>query len=247
MGGMVPGLENPIDLVKTCAAERADGILVTPGILEQSLDEISDLAVLLRLDGTVTSIGADGPMRVYCEMEEAVALGADCVVVTATIGAAYESIELEKLGRLASQGRRWGVPVVAQMLSSTMLPNQRDFTGNGNAELPSDIAFDVSMACRVGTEVGADAILTRYCGDVGAFRTIVSATRRPILVAGGPRRGSSLEETLRSIDEALEAGAAGVIFGRHIWQQSDPAAALRAVCALVHDDATIEEALEIGR
>lgn len=246
-GGMVPGLENPVDLVKTCAAEGADGILITPGILEQAIEEVGNLAVLLRLDGAVTTIGSEGPLRLVCEMEEAVAMGADSVVVNATIGAAYEGFELEKLGRIATQGRRWGVPVIAGMLSQKMLANHLDFTGAGSAELPADIALDVSMACRVGTELGADAIKTRYTGDVETFRTIAAATNRPVYVAGGPMRDSSLQACLELIDEVLEAGAAGVIFGRNIWQRPDPAAALRAVCALVHDDATIEEALEISR
>ena len=247
IGGMVPGLENPLDIVKTCAAEGADGILVTPGILEQSIEEVGDLAILLRVDGAVTTIGPKGPMRLFCEMEEAVALGADCVVLNATIGSDHEGVELEKVGRMASQGRRWGVPVVAEILSQKMLANHLDFTGQGSAQLPSDVAQDVSMACRLGVELGADVIKTRYCGDVETFRTIAAATTRPILVAGGPLRDSGLDSCLSLIDEALEAGAAGVIFGRNIWQQPDPAAALRAVCALVHDDATVEEALEMSR
>lgn len=247
MGGMVPGLESPIDVIKTCAAEGADGVLVTPGILEQAIDEIGELAVMLRLDGGVTTIGPEAPARLTCEVEDALAMGADCVAVHATLGAGYEAHELEKVGRVASQGRRWGVPVVAQILSDKMLVNHLDFTGQGSAELPPNIAQDISMACRVGVEFGADLIVTRYCGQVEAFRTIAASTSRPILVAGGPMRDSSMESCLHLIDEVLEAGAAGVLFGRNIWQRPDPAAALRAVCALVHDDATVEEALEISR
>lgn len=245
-GGMVPGLENPIDVVKMCAGEGADGVLVTPGVLEQSIDEVGDLAILLRLDGAATTIGPGGPMRVYCEMQDALALGVDAVVLNATIGAAHEGFELEKVGRIASEGRRWGLPVVAEILSQRMLANHMDFTGEGQAALPSDIAQDVSMACRLGVELGADAIKTRYCGDIEDFRRIAACTSRPILVAGGPLRDSSLESTLRLVNDVLEAGAAGVIFGRNIWQQPDPAGALRAVCALVHDDATVEEALELS-
>jgi fructose-bisphosphate aldolase/2-amino-3,7-dideoxy-D-threo-hept-6-ulosonate synthase len=95
----------------------------------------------------------------------------------------------------------------------------------------------------VGVELGADAIKTRYSGDVESFRDVVVSTSRPILVAGGPRRETSLEATLRVVDEVLQAGAAGVVFGRNVWQQPDPAEALRALCAMIHDDATVEEAL----
>ncbi len=245
---MVPGLEDPVEVIKLCAAEGADGIVVTPGILEQAVDEIGGLAVLLRLDGAVTSIGPAGRMRALCGIEDALAMGADGVVLSVTIGGLHEGVELEKLGRATAEARRWGVPVIADMFSERMLANHMDLTGEGDAPLPSDMAPDVSMACRLGSELGADVIRTRYCGDVEAFRTIAAATRRPILIAGGPlRQSDSLASCLRLIDEVLEAGAAGVVFGRQIWQQPDPAGALRAVCAVVQDDATIEEALDLAR
>lgn len=244
---MTPGLESPVDLVKICASEGADGILVTPGVLEQSSEEVGDLAILLRLDGGISTIGPSGPLRILCSAEGALLLGADCGVVSAAVGTDYESADLEKVGRMACDGRRLGLPLMAQIRSKRMLPNHMDYTSQGSAEMPADIAPDVSMACRIGVELGADVVETRYPGDVEAFRTIVASSGKPVVVSGGPLRESGLEPTLRIIDDLLEAGAAGVVFGRRIWQQPDPAAALRAVCALVHDDATVEEALEVGR
>ncbi len=244
--GVVRGLENPIDVVKTAARGGADGILVTPGILEQVYDELGDLAVILRIDGAVTTAGPGGPMRLYCDVEQAVRLGVDAVVVNATIGAMYEADELQKLGRVASDSRAWGMPVVAEVLSERMLANHLDFSGDGEALLPQDIARDVAMAARVGVELGADFIKTRYCGEEEAFRRVVAASNKPILVAGGPLRSSDLLDSLKLVDEVMRAGAGGVVFGRQIWQHADPDEALRAVCAIVHEDASIEEALEIS-
>lgn len=245
--GIVRGLESPLDVVKQCAGAGADGVLITPGTLEEVEGALGDLSVLLRIDGGVSSAGPGGPMRVFCEVEQAAKLGVDGVVVNCTVGAAYEAFELEKVGRVSSAGREWGVPVIAEMLSERMMANHMDMTGSGDAELPDDIATDVGLAARLGCELGADAIKTRYSGDREAFRRTVASTSRPILVAGGPMRDSSLESTLRLVDEVLEAGAAGVIFGRNVWQQPDPAEALRAICAMVHDDATVEEALETAQ
>jgi fructose-bisphosphate aldolase / 2-amino-3,7-dideoxy-D-threo-hept-6-ulosonate synthase len=104
----------------------------------------------------------------------------------------------------------------------------------------------VSLACRIGAELGADFIKTRYPGDEGAFRRTVAGCGKPILVAGGPLRDPDLISTLRLADDAMRAGAAGVVFGRTIWQHSDPAGALRAVCSIVHEDASIEEALAVS-
>ena len=184
-------------------------------------------------------------MRVFCEVEHAVALGVDAVVINATVGAPHESDELEKVGRIASEGRRWGMPVVAEMLSEGMMANHMDFSGQGQDQLPVDIAQQVAAASRLGVELGADAIKTRYPGDVEAFRRIMATMNKPVLIAGGPMRDNSLRSTLELVDEVLRAGANGVIFGRNIWQHSDPAQALRAVSAMVHDDATVDEALDI--
>ena len=244
--GIVPGLENPVEVVKMAAQAGADGILVTPGILEQVIEVVDRLAIILRIDGCVSTSGS-GAMRLFSSVEHAATLGADGVVVNATIGALYESDELEKVGRVSTEGRRCGVPVVAEMLTQRMMANHMDFSGSGETLLPPDLHDDVSMACRIGVELGADAIKTRYPGDVDHFRRIVHATGRPVLVAGGPFRDTTLKDTLELVDEVLAAGASGVIFGRSIWQQRDPSEALRAICAIVHEDATPAEALEMAR
>jgi fructose-bisphosphate aldolase/2-amino-3,7-dideoxy-D-threo-hept-6-ulosonate synthase len=44
----------------------------------------------------------------------------------------------------------------------------------------------------------------------------------------------------------MDAGAAGVSMGRSIFQHDDPEAMTRAVVAVVHDDATPEEALRLA-
>lgn len=244
---MVPGLENPLDIIKICDGSGADGVLITPGVLEEAEGAVGDLSVLLRIDGGVSSAGPGGPMRVFCEVEQAAKLGVDGVVVNCTAGAPFEAFELEKVGRVSSEGREWGIPVIAEMLSQRMMANHMDMTGSGEEELPEDINQDIGLAVRLGCELGADAIKTRYCGDRERFRRIVASTNRPILVAGGPMRDRTLASTLTLVDEVLEAGAAGVVFGRNIWQHPDPAEALRAVCAMVHEDATVEEALETAQ
>jgi fructose-bisphosphate aldolase/2-amino-3,7-dideoxy-D-threo-hept-6-ulosonate synthase len=243
--GVVRGLEDPVEVIKMAAQAGADGILVTPGVLEQAIDVVGDLAIILRIDGCVSILGS-GPMELFSSVEQAVRLGVDAVVVNATVGAPHETAELEKVGTVASQGRTWGVPVLAEMLSQRMMDNHMDFSGNGDGGLPVDIASEVSLASRLGAELGADAIKTRYPGDPDSFRNIVKSTGRPILIAGGPTRGTGLESTLRLVDEVLEAGASGLVFGRTIWQYPEPMAMIRALSAMVHDDATVEEAAELA-
>ncbi len=240
--GAVRGLERPADLVKAIAPAGADAILVTPGILQQVCEHVGDLAILLRIDGCV-SPSVPGPMKLFVNVEQAVAMGVDAVVMNATLGASFEAEELEKVGTIASQGRTWGMPVVAEILSEGMMANHMDMSGQGEAILPPDIGDDITLACRIGAELGSDLIKSRYSGDIEAFRRSVDACGRPVLVAGGPRRGGGLAGTLETVSEILEAGASGVIFGRQIFQHDDPVEAVGAVSTLIHDGSRTREAL----
>jgi len=242
VAGPVPGIEDPVGLLKRIAQSDADAVLLTPGLLEQVAGELDQLAVILRVDGCA-SVQTGGPLRQFVSVAHAVEMGADAVIVNASIGGDQESVELLKLGQVAEEARRWGVPLVAEMLSARMMANHMDFTGKGSAALPDDIAGDIALAARIGVEMGADIIKTRYSGDEESFRRIVSSTGRPVMVAGGPLRDSSLRSLLEMVDQSLSAGAEGVIFGRNVWQHPRPEAVLAALAAMVHDAASVEQAL----
>jgi len=206
------------------------------------------MAVLLRIDGCV-SVQGEGPLRLFTSVEHAVCRGVDGVLVTAVVGSPYESDELQKLGEVAAAGQRFGVPVFAEMLSWRMLHTRLDGTGGADSIRPASLNDEAALACRIGVEMGADVVKTRFTGDTEAFRQIVQATGCPVVVSGEPclEMQSELPATLRLVDEALEAGVSGVGFGPRIWQHRDPSAALRAVCAMVHEDATVSEALDLAQ
>jgi DhnA family fructose-bisphosphate aldolase class Ia len=42
---------------------------------------------------------------------------------------------------------------------------------------------------------------------------------------------------------AMDAGASGVVFGRNIWQSPNPAGMVRALNTVIHDEASVEEAM----
>jgi putative autoinducer-2 (AI-2) aldolase len=44
---------------------------------------------------------------------------------------------------------------------------------------------------------------------------------------------------------ALDGGAAGIVMGRNIWQSQRPLPLIKAVQALIHDDAPLEGAIDI--
>ncbi|HHO57420.1 MAG TPA: 3-hydroxy-5-phosphonooxypentane-2,4-dione thiolase LsrF, partial [Thermoplasmatales archaeon] len=65
----------------------------------------------------------------------------------------------------------------------------------------------------------------------------------PIVIAGGKKIPE--RDALEMAYNAIQAGAAGVDMGRNIFQSSNPPAMIQAVRAVVHENATPDEAYEI--
>jgi DhnA family fructose-bisphosphate aldolase class Ia len=53
----------------------------------------------------------------------------------------------------------------------------------------------------------------------------------------------TVEETLQVAHDAVGAGAAGVVFGRNIWQSGDTQGVIRALRGIIHDDRPVADAL----
>ena len=66
----------------------------------------------------------------------------------------------------------------------------------------------------------------------------------PIVVAGGPKLASD-RAALELAHGAIADGARGIDMGRNIWQSDHPVAMLKGLRAIVHEKATVKEALEI--
>jgi len=97
-----------------------------------------------------------------------------------------------------------------------------------------ELTDQIALASRVGAELGADLIKTSYTGTPDSFRKVVEAATVPVLVAGGPC-GDSVKDLLIMAEECMEAGAAGVCFGRNVWQRANRRDVLDALCRIVHN------------
>ena len=64
----------------------------------------------------------------------------------------------------------------------------------------------------------------------------------PVLIAGGPRMETA-RETLQVVQDATEAGAAGVVFGRNVWQSGDTRGMIHALRSIIHQSHPVDEAL----
>jgi DhnA family fructose-bisphosphate aldolase class Ia len=74
----------------------------------------------------------------------------------------------------------------------------------------------------------------------------VAAGHLPVIMAGGPKT-SGEDAFFRQVHEAMTHGASGLAIGRRVWGSDQPAAALKALHAIVFDGASVEESVKIRR
>ncbi|MET1124877.1 MAG: 2-amino-3,7-dideoxy-D-threo-hept-6-ulosonate synthase [Archaeoglobaceae archaeon] len=228
-------IEGLIDLPKTINAVAeggANAVVLHKGVVTFGHRGYGkDVGLILHLSAS-TKLGPDPNEKVLvCTVEEAIKLGADAVSIHVNVGSKTEAEQLMALGEVSRICSEWGMPLLAMMYPRGDGINQFD---------PEAVA----LAARVGAELGADIVKTNYTGSVESFRKVVEGCPVPVVVAGGPKMGSA-EDVLRMVREAMDAGARGVAIGRNIFQANDPTRMTRAIAAIVHENADVEEAMEL--
>ena len=109
--GVVPGLEDPLRLMERIARTRADGVLVTPGVLRTIAPELGGIGVVLRIDGGFTSYATvPTDYRPMLEPEDAVRFGADAAIVFTFIGTPEEAVSVQRLGVTTAARAQLGTP-----------------------------------------------------------------------------------------------------------------------------------------
>lgn len=215
--GPLPGIDRPRDIVKKVVAGGANALLVTPGFMRDIEPVINpEMGIVLRVSLSA-GLSAEALQEVPAVTATTAArLDADAVAVSIFFGRGGEVSIMRWLGQLIEECSGLGMPVLAEMM-----PPPDDFYK----------AEAIAHAARIGMELGADMIKTNYCGDIEAFKQVVAAVRLPIIIAGGPSKGEG--DALRIAQDAVQAGAAGVAFGRRVWQAGDPEGMVRKLRGVV--------------
>jgi DhnA family fructose-bisphosphate aldolase class Ia len=253
--GPVPGIEDVVRLTERIAGSGADGILVTPGVLKAIAPVVGDLGVMIRIDGGFTKFShRPTDYQPFYPMPEALKLGADAVIVFTFIDTPAEAESLGRLGATAAEADAWGVPLVAEILAPSLLDDHFGTTVFGGKRKNTDVGAETLAVARICAEAGADVIKTRYTGDVAGFREVVRSCGARVIVAGGPaQKGKAAaspggaEAILALAAECVQADAAGVIFGRNVWQHPKMEKLIAAICAIVHEDESVQSALKLLR
>jgi fructose-bisphosphate aldolase/2-amino-3,7-dideoxy-D-threo-hept-6-ulosonate synthase len=236
-------INDPAAVVGKVVAGGADAVLLTPGIARLVYRELvgTETSLMLRIDGTATSIGPDLTNdELISSVEAGLRIGADAVATFGVIGVPREAQLSHKIGLVSDECDRWGMPQLTEVIPNEILTHQ--FQDRADRKWPSDPEI-VQYSARVAAELGADIVKGYYTGDPETFRQVIEYCPVPYVVLSGPAGGDP-EVFLGFIQQAIECGASGVSVGRNVWTYSDPTAMTRAICRVVHEGATVEEALK---
>ena len=222
--GPTSGLERPRAAIGPLLP-HADSLMVTRGVLRTSVPAGSGVPIVLRVSGGTSILRELSREGLTVAMEDAVRLDASAVTASIFVGSEGERETLLNLAKLVDAGERYGIPVLA-------------VTAVGK-EMTRDARY-LGLACRIAAEIGARFVKTYYCEG---FEDVVGATPIPVIIAGGKKTPE--REAIELAWKAMRSGAAGVDMGRNIFQSDCPVGMIRAVRAVVHDDASIASAAAI--
>ncbi len=221
--GPTSGLEKPGKAVAPLLP-YADSLMLTRGVLRQCIPPTSDVPIVLRVSGGTSILRELSNEGLTVDLEDAVRLNAAAVTLSVFVGAEGERETLLNLAKLIDFGQRYGFPVLAVTAVGKDMVRDARYLG---------------LACRICAEIGAHFVKTYYCED---FEEVVANTPVPVVIAGGKKLPE--RDAIELAWKAIRAGAKGVDMGRNIFQSDCPVGMIRAVRAVVHDGAEVEEAFE---
>lgn len=218
-------LEKPGETVKELTP-IADALFATRGVLRNSIPASTKPNIILRISGGNSIVGPTLENEtLVVDPEEAIRLGVQAVGVSIFVGTDYEKVTLTNLATAVNQYERYGIPVMA-------------VTAVGK-ELEKRDARYLALSCRIAAELGARVVKTYWCED---FETITESCPAPVVIAGGPKTDDA-REVFEFVHDGMSRGAIGVNLGRNIWQHYDPVGVAKGLRAIIHDDATPDEAV----
>lgn len=137
------------------------------------------------------------------------------------------------ISRVRAECERVGMPLMIEPLAMLTNSELGGYMVDGDAE-------KIVTLTRLAREMGADIVKADPTADAEDFHRVVEAARCPVLVRGGGK------EDLRAVFEKSAAlmrqGALGMVYGRNIYQHANPAAVVRGLMAIIHEDASGAEA-----
>lgn len=228
--GPIKGIVSMQDTINKLLEGEVDALVLHRGIAEHV--DVGGAGLIIHLSG-ITKLSPDPDNKVQiCSVKEAIRIGADAVSVHVNIGAQNEDRMLIKLGKIAEECNSYGIPLLAMIYPRGL-------------KIKNEHAVEVvAHAARLGAELGADIVKTNYTGNIETFREVVEGCHVPVIIAGGPKI-ESVKDVLQMVCNSIKAGGSGVSIGRNVFQHKNPTLMCKSLSAIIHNDASTEEALKI--
>lgn len=143
---------------------------------------------------------------------------------------------VENIGRLRHACDRYGMPLMIEPLVMAA-------AGQGPAYGSLGDVRQIVPLVRLARELGADIIKADPTENADDFHRVVEAARCPTLVRGGGK--GELGKVLEKSAALMAQGAAGMVYGRNVYQHDNPSRVVKALMAIIHQGVSGAEALEI--
>ena len=239
-------IEDMPRVVTTIVEANPDAVQLSPGLapLLQGVPGKARPSLVLRTD-VANVYGKELPRYLFSRLiedavEQALALDAACVVVNLLHLPGQPELHaqcIENICHLKPQCARYGMPLMIEPLV------MQENAGAGGYMVDGDLDKILPLV-RQAVELGADVIKADPCDDARQYHQVIEiAAGKPVLVRGGSK--ASDEEIIARTHELMRQGAAGIVYGRNVIQHERPARMVRALMALIHEDATAEQAIKI--
>jgi fructose-bisphosphate aldolase, class I len=238
-------IEDMHSVVSTLVEANPDAIQLSVGQapILQSIPGKAKPALVLRTD-VANVYGKTLPRKLYSRsivdpVEQALRVDAACVVVNLfnlpNQPEVYEAC-IENICALKPQCERHGMPLMIEPLA------MKDNMSAGGYMVDGDIDKILPLV-RQAIELGADIIKADPTDDVRQYHKVIQvAAGKPVLVRGGGKVSDA--EILQRTYDLMQQGAKGIVYGRNVIQHPNPAGMTRALMAIVHDNATPQDAVK---
>lgn len=235
--GPIEGLIDLGEMVDKVAEGGANAVLGHIGLpLYGHRKHGKDVGLIIHLSAS-TSLGPYPNSKIQVtSITDAIKFGADAVSVHINIGDEREHQMLSTLGKVSSEAFEWGMPLLAMMYPRGHDINEHDV----------DV---VKHVARIAAELGVDIVKTNYTGSIETFKEVTKGCGAPVVIAGGPKikedeKGSPIKHLLKMTKNSIEAGGAGVAYGRNVFQSENPTILVRALYRIIHQNWEVEETLK---
>ncbi|WP_419212098.1 class I fructose-bisphosphate aldolase [Maribacter sp. X9] len=244
--GFLKSIENIQSAVETVVAAAPDAIQLTVGqaYYLQSILGKNKPTFVMRTD-VANVYGNELPSHLFSRMiddpvAQAINQDAACVVVNLFQIPGQPLVSdhcIQNILKIKPLCDRFSMPLMIEPL--VFQPNEKA----GGYMVDGDIDKILPLV-RQAVELGADIIKADPTAEVSEYHKVVEiAGRIPVMVRGGGK--VSDKEILERTKALIDQGVAGIVYGRNIIQHGNPAAITKALMGIVHDDLSVDQALEI--